>query len=310
MDEKNILIASVAVFIVTVVLAVFMQAYSFDSAISANIILLGIIVLFVPYSIYRFLEFRKINAYEKEFPAFLRDMSEAQRAGMSIIEGIRLLSKSEYGLLTHEIKKMNNELSWNVSLENVLSSFIKRMNRSKTITRSLMIIEQANKSGGNIEDTMDSLASNIEMIKDVQEEKATLMNQQIMMMYAIFFIFLGISIVLTKFLIPFLQTQSLGGVFGADPNPCYNCIEGRSPDCFSCDAFFAVSTAFDLGDKKEAPTYYKSLFLLMVIVQGIFSGLIIGQIGSDSIVAGIKHGMILLFSGLLIFILIVKIGII
>ena len=41
----------------------------------------------------------------------------------------------------------------------------------------------------------------------------------------------------------------------------------------------------------------------MVLVQGIFSGLVSGQIGEDSVVAGFKHSVIMTTAGFAILIL-------
>jgi len=313
--EKKILAVSGIASAVLIILAIYISSEA--AALSGNLIFLSVLVLMVPYSLYKFFEFRRIRAFEEEFPAFLRDLAESQRAGLTVIQAIQLSARSDYGPLTAVIKKMNDQLSWNVPLTDVLKSFGKKMGKSKIILRSLMIIEQANKSGGNIEDTMDSLASNIESIKEVQDEKKTLMNQQVVMMYAIYFIFMGISIALIQFLIPMLQTEVettpstlpiMSGGFSA--NPCYPCIEGTDPSCFSCDIFFAISSSFGFGEKEEPSSYYKSLFFGMIVIQGLFSGLIAGQIGSDSLIAGIKHSMIMLLVGVFSFLIVVRIGII
>src|SRR3989338_1747970 len=307
--EKKILIASAAAFALLISISV----YSGSLALFTNMIFLGMLILIVPFSMFKFFRLKKIRAYEKDFPNFLRDISESLRAGLSLIQAIQATGKSDYGSLTNEIKKMNNQLSWNVPLDKVLKNFGARTADSKIITRSLMIIDQANKSGGNIEDTMDSLASHIESLKETQQEKSVLLNQQVLMMYAIFFIFLGITIALIKFLIPLLQTQAQTGGFGVqgfNPNPCSLC--GNNPDlaCMGCNTFSTISQAFELGDPREASSYYKSLFLAMILIQGFFSGLIAGQIGSDSIAVGIKHSLIMLLSGFIIFILLIKTGII
>ena len=315
--EKKILFASVTLFMILMIMAFI---FSKITALFINMIFLAILVLIIPYSLYRFLEFRKIKIYESEFPNFLRDLSESQRAGLSIIQAINASAKSDYGPLSREIKKMSDQLSWNIPLEKVLVNFSKRMHESKIIVRSLLIIDQANKSGGNIEDTMDSLANSIESIKDVQEEKKILLNQQVVMMYAIFFIFLGITISLIKFLLPLLQSQmgvsgSSLGLFSFNTNPCYPCIPNQQAyvggsSCIGCSIFFSISTAFDFGKVEEAASYYKSLFFAMIIIQGFFSGLIAGQISSDSLIAGIKHSMVMVLSGFIIFLTVVKIGII
>ncbi|MEM7819571.1 MAG: type II secretion system F family protein [Candidatus Aenigmatarchaeota archaeon] len=307
--ETKIIIVSGVIFLLLLFLAFY---FSSNFAIAVNLIFLGIIIFVVPFSIYRFFEFKKIKAYELVFPNFLRDLAESQRAGLTLIQAIQAVEKSDYGPLTKEIHKMNNQLSWNIPLEKVLENFKKRMKKSKIITRSLTIIEQANKSGGNIEDTMDSLASNIESLKDVQAEKNLLMNQQVLMMYAIFFIFLGISIALIKFLVPMLQTQAQTGGFGLgfNANPCSICLERQDQACIGCDIFFAISEVFDFGTRDDPGAYYKSLFFAMILIQGLFSGLIAGQIGSDSVIAGVKHSLLMLLSGLFIYMFVIKMGII
>lgn len=312
MDIQNkILVASGAVGAAIILAAIILST---STAISLNLVLVAILVLLIPYSIFKFIELKRMRAYENEFPTFLRDIAESQRAGLSIIEALKSASKSEYGSLTNEIRKMNNQLSWNIPLEKVLKKFSQSMKKSETIVRAIIIIDQANKSGGNIEEVMESLASNMESIREVQQEKSLLLNQQVVMMYAIFFIFLGITLALIKFLIPLLQTQSQVGGFSIlenfNANPCGFCIQSTDAVCIGCQTFFTVSDSFELGKREEAASYYKSLFLTMIMIQGLFTGLIAGQISNDSIVAGFKHSLVMLISGFSIFMIITKLGLV
>lgn len=307
--EVKIIMISSVFFIILLILAIAIS----DIALSTNLIFLGILILVVPYSLYKFFELKRIREYEREFPAFLRDLAESQRAGLSILQAIRLAAKSDYGSLSSEVRKMSTKLSWNVPLEEVLQGFANRMRKSSAIVRSMMVIEQANKSGGSVEDTMDSLATNIEMIRDVQEEKNVMLNQQVFMMYAIFFIFVGITIALIKFLIPLSQTpttDTFGFIKGVGANPCSECVQSSSPACVSCTVFFSVSAAFGFGSKDEAGAYYKALFFIMIIVQGLFSGLIAGQISSDSVTGGVKHSFLMLSIGVSVFLILIKTGIV
>ncbi len=311
MNEKKIIIISVIAFIALLVVSFYIP----EKTLSTNILLIALGVLLIPYNLYKFFRFKKIKIYEKEFPNFLRDIAESKRAGLSLLEALRTAASYNYGSFTEEVKKMKNQLSWNIPLEDVLRNFSKRVKDSKLITRSIEIIIEANKSGGNVEDTMESLASNMEMIKDVNEEKSTLLGQQIFMMYAIFFIFLGISIVLIKFLVPLLQSQMQENipttgleVIKFAGNPCKICLEKNEIGCIGCNIFFKISDSFGFGDAEKADSYYKSLFFVMVIVQGLFSGLIAGQIGSDSVIAGVKHSLVMVVSGIIIFLMTIYIG--
>jgi flagellar protein FlaJ len=310
-----IIIVSVIASLGMIMLALFIG----DMPLLVNMIMISILVIIMPYSVYKFIRLKKIKTYENEFPNFLRDLSENVRADLSIIQALQAAARSDYGLLSHEIKKMGNQLSWNMPLELVLKNFEHRVAESKVITRSLLIIDQSNKSGGNIAETMESLANNIESIREAQLEKSSLLNQQVMMMYAIFFIFLGITIALIKFLLPLLQTTTpTGGTGGAggfgiagfNPNPCAACIGVDNPACGGCNVFTTMSLAFGLGEPTEASSYYKALFFSMILIQGFFSGLIAGQIGADSLAIGIKHSMIMLLSGFLIFMIVIKTGLV
>jgi flagellar protein FlaJ len=307
--EKLMLIVCAAV---SIVLVLFSLALG-NIPLFVNMFIVSMLIMVGPYSIYKFIRLKKIKSYENELPNFLRDLSESVRADLSLIQAIQSAAKSDYGMLSSEIQKMSNQLSWNVPLEKVLKNFAARVADSKMINRSILIIEQSSKSGGNIEDTLEALAGNIESIRETQQEKAVLLNQQVMMMYAIFFIFLGITIALIKFLIPLLQSQQPIGSFGVNsfnPNPCYACINSDNAACVGCNAFSTIAVSFSLGDPQEAASYYKALFLAMILIQGFFSGLIAGQIGSDSMVVGIKHSMIMLLSGFVIFMIVIKTGLI
>ena len=66
----------------------------------------------------------------------------------------------------------------------------------------------------------------------------------------------------------------------------------------------------NMAKKIPGPFFAPFLFLSMIMVQGFFSGLIAGQIGSDSMAVGIKHSMIMLLSGFVIFMVVVKTGLV
>lgn len=84
------------------------------------------------------------------------------------------------------------------------------------------------------------------------------------------------------------------------------CESGASTGAPSlvCSFFGSMAGIFGMGTGMEA--YYKGLFLSMILVQGIFTGLIIGQIRNNSASTGIKHSLLLTGVGFSTFILILK----
>ncbi|RLF98594.1 MAG: hypothetical protein DRN49_05640 [Thaumarchaeota archaeon] len=282
--------------------------------IGLELLLIGAITTLLPYGVVRFLKFRELKACEREFPNFLRDLAEAKRSGLTLIQAIQSCARRDYGPLTKEVRKMKNQLSWNIPLKRVLENFRKKFRRSSMISYSTLILEQVEESGGKTEDIMDSLAESIEALRDLDEERKALMNQHMTSMYMIFFIFFGIAVALIKFLAPLIQAQTEAATLGAFTlgagNPCSACVGLQTPECTTCQLFFNLCSLFGFGEIDSASCYFKSLYLSMILIQGVFSGLLIGQITSNSIIAGVKHSLIMLVLSFGLFILLVTVGVI
>ena len=78
-------------------------------------------------------------------------------------------------------------------------------------------------------------------------------------------------------------------------DPCTPCATNPNIFCASCSIFSIVCQMFALG--AGGACYYNALFMVMAIVQGIFTGLVAGQIGEGSVIAGVKHSIIMTTSG-------------
>ena len=307
--QKMLMLSGFVIFIVLLLVSFFLIE---NKIIFINVLFVGLFILVVPYSLNKYFEFKRMETMERQFPNFLRDLAEANRSGLSLFESFKITSKNNYGPLSDEIKKLSNQLSWNITLDKVLVMFRKRLGKSGTISRSILIMNQTQKSGGNTVEILNALADSIEEITEVNDEKNSVLNQQIIMMYAIFFIFLGITIALIKFLLPLMNIQPTEGFaaasFGFGTNPCKACLTQKIPACMTCETFFAICGVFGLGSSSDVACYFRSLFFVMVLVQAVFSGLISGQIGSTSIIAGIKHSLIMTATGLFIFLISARVG--
>ncbi len=276
-----------------------------------NFILLGIVIGIVPYVLITYFEYQKVKVIEDQLPLFLLDLAETQKAGMGLPEALKTISKTDYGKLTVEIKKMNDQLSWGIPLQEVLNRFARRMRKSAVTGRVIRIINEAYSSGGDIVRTMEAIAEDIVAIKEAEKERQASMFQHVLIMYAIYFIFIGIIVGLSKTLIPMLEMNveaaAMGGVLSFQ-DPCTTCIGSSNIYCISCSIYAVICQMFNLG--VGASCYYNALFLLMAIIQGIFTGLVAGQIGESSIVAGFKHSLIMTFSGFGILMILFQIGVI
>jgi flagellar protein FlaJ len=274
-----------------------------DSGLAGNLIIIAIFLVIIPTFLKRYTHFVWIKSLEDQFPNFVRDLADSVRSGMSFKEAISISSRGNYGKLTDEIVKMNNRLVWGTSVKRVFEIFSKTVKDSKLMSEALNIMREAQVSGGDVAATLDAIARDMITFKEIEAERRSMTRQHVMIMYGVFFMFLGIAIMIIFVMVPMIKTQpqtAVGG-FGLEfSNPC----EGLNT--FPCDFFGALGAVFNMPP--GITLYYTALFFTVVMIQGIFTGLLAGQLGENSILAGAKHSLIMVTVSLVLFLFIAKAG--
>ncbi|MBW1840123.1 MAG: type II secretion system F family protein [Deltaproteobacteria bacterium] len=282
-----------------------------DPGILGNMIIIAVFISVTPYFLFRYSDYMWMRALEDQFPNFIRDLADATRS-MPLTEAIRAISKSNYGKLTPEVVKMSNRLSWGTPFMRTLEIFEKSVSKSRIIREALGILKQSYESGGNVVMTLESISRDMMMLKETEEERLSLLKQHIFIMYAVFFMFVGISILIIFVMVPMIETQTeLTGAAGSSKfgmttmfsNPC----PPESSMMMPCGFYLAVGTLFGVSPESIG-SYYIALFFCAVVIQGLMIGLITGQLGENSMTAGIKHSMIMMFAAIGIFLFIAKVG--
>lgn len=245
-----------------------------SSTTTIALISIGAILVVLPSVLISFFEYRDIKDAEDKFPNFLSDLAQSASSGMTLPQAIEVASTSDYGKLTKYVKQLNIWLSWKLTFPKAWGRFTERLKRSVLIRRINIIILEAFHSGGDIKKTLGSLAENVTLIKDMESERKSIMQQQIIIMYVIFFVFIAVIIALYKILSPILYIQQIG-------------------------AFSGVTV-----QSQGAPLtleYFRNLFFLMTLVEAVCAGLIAGQIAEEKIVAGIKHVLVMVSVSIFLF---------
>jgi flagellar protein FlaJ len=282
-----------------------------DPAVVGNSLIIALFVSIIPYFVYRYSQYAWLKGIERQFPNFIRDLADSKRSGMTLESAIDMASRTNYGKLSSEIRTMSNKLSWGVPFMRVLEIFEKRVKDSPSIREVLNIIKESYKSGGNVVATLDSAAKNMNMLREAEEQRRSVTNEHVMITYGIFFLFFGIIIMIIYILVPMMGsatitgsgTTELGGMgFTTFTNPCSTLVIP-----FPCGLFGLTCSMLDV-DPEGMACYYVALFFYVLLIQGIFSGLIAGQLGENSVVAGTKHSIIMSSSAIFIFIFLAKLG--
>jgi len=299
-NRAKTLMTSIAISLVLVTLGIISK----DSGVLGNFIIISIFIIIIPQFLVRYKKYREIKDMEDRFPAFLRDLAESTSAGLPLHKAIISASKIEYGSLSREVNKMANQLSWGLSLDKVLEQFADRIKSSKRLYLATEIIKEAYFSGGDIKSTLNSLVDGQILLSEASKEKTSMLNQYVVLMYAITFLFLIIIVFINKLMIPMFQLSQQVTEFGMT-NPCDSCA---GIECNICGMFNAVSSnIFNISENSIA-SYYVSIFFFLAIFQSFFAGLVAGQISEGSAIAGLKHSLILVSIVFGVFSILVRIG--
>jgi len=225
-------------------------------------VILAIIIASGIYGIYEFRRLRRIRKINDRFPDFVRDLAESRRAGMTFTKAIMYSAKGNYGLLTDEIKKIAMQISWGNSVENAFNAFSKRV-RTKLISRTISLIIEASRSGGNVADVLDAAAKDAREIKLLDSERRASMLSYVAVVYVSMMVFTVIILVLSVSLIPNMtgENQFMGG--------------GSSG---------VVSTGSGISQVAVSQMFYTA-----AIIQSIFMGLVAGVFEEGNVVSGVKH---------------------
>lgn len=289
--KTKILIISAGVSIFLLAIGIF----SLDTGVIGNAVILSTFIVAVPQFLIRYERFKTLREMEEKFPLFLRDMIESIRSGMPFHQAVVISSDVDYGKLSREIKKMSNQISWGIPFDRVIDQFADRSKDSRRLSLALRTIKESYASGGDVVSALESVADTAIVLDEADKEKRSLLNQYVILMYGISLLFLGVVAGINKLMVPIFQVTSTTGpgMGGSEQmgiiNPCEN------PYGFGgaiCGGFQTVCGVFNI-DPLGISCYYTSLFFFMSIVQSICSGLVAGQISENSILAGVKHSIIM-----------------
>lgn len=261
--------AAVSALILIVDFVIFFQEFQLFSSIA----IVAALTFGFPILLFVYNDFRKKKEIEEMFPVFLRDFVESMRGGMTLPQAFKSLRKNDYKSLTPLISKIASQLDWGIPVENVLMSF-SRETESKLIGRVVSSVIESHRFGGNLADTFEALANTALEVERLRTERRLYLQGQMMTGYIIFFVFLVVIIGLGKFLVPSLSEVSSAGLGQIGQN---------------------VPATTDLSDQ------YRTIFRNLILLQGLFAGLAVGKMAEGSTISGVKHSMIMMIVGILVF---------
>ncbi|MHA2223594.1 MAG: type II secretion system F family protein [Candidatus Hodarchaeales archaeon] len=203
---------------------------------------------------------------DDHIPSLLREISDAQKTGLPLPRAILEASKHQYGALTPELVKMASKISWGITFSKSLKSLTKTADTPLMKRTSLLILE-AERSGGAIEEVFESAHTHVSEILGLKRERLGSMKPYTWIIYASFIVFSLVMLILLYTFFQQLAYQMVDAV-----------AQGQDP---------TAGLPFNVAG-------IQLVFFHMMVIEGLFAGLIAGKMGEGDAKIGLRHSCILL----------------
>jgi len=230
------------------------------------------IIALTPYTVYTYRDDRRKRQYEQDFADFLFEMSELVRGGIDPAKAFLTLANGEVGSITKFVKVAAKQMAVGFTFEQALHNLGDSL-ESDLSKRYIDLVIQASYAGGNVSNLIQQAAVDMGNFLTIDKEKRSGLAQYTVILYTGQVVLVVLAAIMVVQFIPQLSEITQIGSAGLS-------------------GFLGQS---DIGNV----TIERDLFFL-VTVNGLFGGLIIGKISEGKIKHGIKHSLILMLIGLLV----------
>lgn len=253
------------------VLSIYTQKITVD--ILDDSVIISVLILLVPFLLFYEKQRRHIKAIEDSIPVFLRRMAAINDVGMPLSDAIKSITKINLGVFSSEVKLIYKDIAWSNNVLGALTKFERRI-RTISISRIITLITKASESTGNIKETLRVAANEATLADKLNKQKFTVLFSYLIVVYMSFAVFLLVLYVFATMFLPKI--------------PSVSSIEG--------------SGMLMINARKVE---YTLLFMHASVIQGFFSGIIVGQMIGESVYDGLKHSVIMMTIAYLFFVLFV-----
>jgi len=230
----------------------------------AFFLFLGVIWL----AFYLFLDlriFKRKLSIEGVLPDFLQLTATNLRSGMTIDKALWFAVRPRFGVLAKEIETVAKEVMSGIELTDSLERFAAKY-ESEILTRSINLLTEGIKSGGEIGDLMTRIANNIQESKLMKEEMAANVTT-----YAIFITFAAVVAAPILLALSGQLIMVIGNITSKIDVPATG------------------NTMFALTRLSVTPTDFKIFSFASLVITSFFSSIIVATIKKGTIKEGFKY---------------------
>ena len=281
--------------VIGIIIAVVDFMVFFHSGFFVPILFVALTIAWMQFWIDYFQEIQRQKEIEERFPEFVRNLTSSIKSGMPISRAIIYVGTADYGTLTPHIKKLAHQVEWAIPIHKALDT-LSEDTENPVIKRAIATVIEAEKSGGNIEDVLESVTASLISIKKIKLERKAAIHSQMMQSYIIYIIFIGVMVIIQNVLVPYI-TNMQGVSFGGEVQTLETQATSTLLDKVSIDLSTPRTLITSLGAWLSS---FYGVFLMLSIIQGLFTGLVIGKLSEGELRSGAKHSLILVSIAILV----------
>jgi len=225
---------------------------------------------------------RRERKIAQEMPDFLKKLSSTNETGMTLTQSIGLISNSNFGTLSTEVKKVNRDLTWGTDVNTALKRFANQL-RTNAATKVITLITKAAESSGDIKDVLNIAANDARVNEQIRRERSDSMMIYVVIIFISFCVFIYCVYTLTSSFIPVMATAAAAPTGGSSNSVA---SQGQKAATFI--------QAFNPDD-------YVRLFFHAALIQGLCAGMLAGQMGEGNWMSGLKYGLIMMVIAYVLF---------
>jgi flagellar protein FlaJ len=240
-----------------------------------NYFIIFISIVLIPFIIFYEIRARRMRKIDEKMPDLLRNLSNLNGSGILFSNSLKLMAESKMGILTKELKKLKEDMSWGTSTSRVL---MKLGNNIKTATSSRVLhtLIKANESTSDLKNVLLVTSEQVKSEEELKKERSSDMAVYVVTIYVAFFVFVFIVYILVLYFFP--QSVSFTR---------------------SSQEVWYVGIGNESFNMKE----YTMLMFHSTLIQAFVSGLVAGKMGQGSVYMGLKHCVSMIMIACVVFML-------
>ncbi|MCD1293658.1 secretion system protein [Methanocella sp. CWC-04] len=228
-----------------------------------------ILLVITPLSLFYERKERRAKRIASEMPDFLKKLASTNETGMTLTQSLNLISNSNFGTLSSEVKKVWRDMQWGTDVNTAMKRFANSLKTSMS-TRVMTLITKASESSGDIKDVLNVAANDAKIGEQIRRERFDGMLIYVVIIFISFCVFIYCVYTLTSSFIPVMASA-------ADNSA----------------ASSSAATAGATFIQQFNPEDYVRLFFHAAIIQGLCAGMLAGQMGEGKWMSGLKYAIIM-----------------